>query len=231
MGLIPGWESITSTNWWASFYFWASIVALSLLGIFEVISHRYTQRHEELSAIQQKETQKRHDFEIGKLHLKASQAELETAKLRAQLEDRSLTKEQFDELQTLRGKVSTVTVTTLMGDSETKLFGQQITDALKFAGIIVKIGDPKLSLPWSGVSVILPGTATKINEDPVVSIFSKSGIASFAGHAKQTPLGDISLDTPMIFVGRKDVSPPHPSGASITEWHDNVTATGTIKRN
>ena len=117
------------------------------------------------------------------------------------------------------------------GDSEIKLFGQQITDALKFAGIIVKIGDPKLSLPWSGVSVILPGAATKINEDPVVSIFTKSGIASFAGHAKQTPLGDISLDTPMIFVGRKDVSPPHPPGAAITEGHDIVTASGTIKRN
>jgi hypothetical protein len=61
MSWIPGWELITSANSGSNFYFWAGIAALLALGIFEVFSHRYTERKDELVAHQQDETQRRHD--------------------------------------------------------------------------------------------------------------------------------------------------------------------------
>ena len=62
-------ESITGANSWSNFYFWAGIAALLALGVFEVFSHRYTERKDELVAQQQDETQRRHDEEMARLHL------------------------------------------------------------------------------------------------------------------------------------------------------------------
>jgi hypothetical protein len=88
MSLIPGWDSIAGANGWSNFYFWAGIVALLALGIFEVFSHRYTERKDELVAQQQEITQRQHDAEIAQLHLEAAQiseraakSELEVARL------------------------------------------------------------------------------------------------------------------------------------------------------
>jgi hypothetical protein len=44
----PGWNSIDTTAFWSSFYFWAGIVSLALLAATEVLSHRYGSRHDEL---------------------------------------------------------------------------------------------------------------------------------------------------------------------------------------
>jgi hypothetical protein len=88
MSWIPGWESITGANSWSNFYFWAGIAALLALGVFEVFSHRYTERKDELVTQQQDETQRRHDEEMARLHLetakiseRAAKAELEVARL------------------------------------------------------------------------------------------------------------------------------------------------------
>lgn len=74
MSAIPRWDSIAGANWWSNFYFWASIFALILLGITEVVSHRYSERHDELSAIEQEATKKANDDEIARLHSDAASA-------------------------------------------------------------------------------------------------------------------------------------------------------------
>jgi ribosomal protein L29 len=59
----------------------------------------------------------------------AAEANLELARLRMQLAARSLTKEQFDALQELRGKISSVNVCTET-DSEPTWFGSVVASAL-----------------------------------------------------------------------------------------------------
>lgn len=81
MSWIPGWDSIAGTHWWENFYFWGSIVALILLGAAEVISHRYTERKDELTAIEQRDIQRQHDKDVAELHLQTSQADERAAKL------------------------------------------------------------------------------------------------------------------------------------------------------
>jgi hypothetical protein len=87
MSWIPGWDSIAGSYWWENFYFWVSIVALLLLGGAEVISHRYTQRKDVLTAIEQSDTQRRHDEEIARLHWETAELTADAEKSRAAIAD------------------------------------------------------------------------------------------------------------------------------------------------
>jgi hypothetical protein len=81
---IPGWDSITSAHSWSNIYFWASICSLILLGVFEVFSHRYSERKDELAAVEQSDAQRRHNEEIARLHLETATANERTEQLRAE---------------------------------------------------------------------------------------------------------------------------------------------------
>jgi hypothetical protein len=88
MSWIPGWDSVTGANAGSNFFFWASIGGLILLGICEVVSHRYSERKDYLAAQGQDATQRRHDEEMARLHLetatiseRAAKSELEVARL------------------------------------------------------------------------------------------------------------------------------------------------------
>jgi hypothetical protein len=72
---IPGWSTVAGTAWWSGFYFWISICALIALGVAEVASHRYSDRKDELAAIEQDAIQQHHDEEMAGLHLEASKAD------------------------------------------------------------------------------------------------------------------------------------------------------------
>jgi hypothetical protein len=74
LSLIPGWDSIAGAHLWSNVYFWASICALIMLGVFEVVSHRYSERHEELSAIEREATDHAHEIEIAQLHRETAEA-------------------------------------------------------------------------------------------------------------------------------------------------------------
>lgn len=78
---IPGWDSIANTSWWSGFYFWASIASLIGLGVAEVASHRYSERKDELASIEQETLQRRHDEEMGRLHLETAKIEERSAQL------------------------------------------------------------------------------------------------------------------------------------------------------
>jgi len=71
---IPGWSSIAGTAWWSGFYFWASICALIALGMAEVASHRYSDRKDELAAVEQEAIQRRHDEDMAHVQHDAAQA-------------------------------------------------------------------------------------------------------------------------------------------------------------
>lgn len=81
MSWIPGWDAAASAYWWSNIYFSASIVALILLGVFEVISHRYSERKDELTATEQQRIQDQHDKDMAAVHLQASQANERAANL------------------------------------------------------------------------------------------------------------------------------------------------------
>jgi flagellar biosynthesis/type III secretory pathway M-ring protein FliF/YscJ len=87
MAWIPGWDSITGSHWWENFYFWASIAALILLGVTEIISHRYTERKDELAAKEQTATQRRHDEEMARLQLDLGKANAAAAAANARTEE------------------------------------------------------------------------------------------------------------------------------------------------
>jgi hypothetical protein len=74
MSWIPGWDSIAAASWWSSFYFWAGIGALLALGISEVVSHRYSERKDELVSEQQVAADRAHGEEMARLHLETAQA-------------------------------------------------------------------------------------------------------------------------------------------------------------
>jgi hypothetical protein len=65
MGWIPGWDSVASAGWWSGFYFWLGIVALIGLGAFEVASHRYSDRKDELLAAEQEAALRPAIFDLG----------------------------------------------------------------------------------------------------------------------------------------------------------------------
>jgi hypothetical protein len=79
---IPGWASIADAGWWSGFYFWVSIGCLLGLGASEIASHRYSERKEELSAIEQESIQRRHDEDMARVQHDAARlsAEAEIAK-------------------------------------------------------------------------------------------------------------------------------------------------------
>jgi len=85
MSWWPGWDSITGSHWWSNAYFFASIVSLILLGVFEVVSHRYSERKDELTAIEQADTQRRHDEEMTRIHQDAARLTAEAEASRAQI--------------------------------------------------------------------------------------------------------------------------------------------------
>lgn len=82
MSWIPGWDTVANAGWWSTFYFWASIGSLMLLGASEVVSHRYSERKDELSEQEQTKTQQKHDEEIARLHLETANANASTEMLR-----------------------------------------------------------------------------------------------------------------------------------------------------
>ena len=80
MSWVPGWSSTATAGWWSGLFFWASIGSLLMLGITEVISHRYSERKEELLTEEHQIEKDNYDTELARLHLATAKANEETAK-------------------------------------------------------------------------------------------------------------------------------------------------------
>jgi hypothetical protein len=183
---------------------WTPIVADSLvaLGVYAEIhfSGKAARAHKRLQEII--------DQSLTEALRQAAAATAKATELQVALEEerkkrlgRSLTKEQFDILQTLRGKVKKVYVT-CDRDPEALYFSGQISTALTHAGIEVIARPPKSGHVGTGVLILLgstwPGSATK---HPLVDAFFRAGL--LAGTWQGSP--DFPSDAPIILIGQKMV--------------------------
>jgi hypothetical protein len=111
---------------------------------------------------------------------RAAEANLELARLRKHLAARSLTKEQFDAIQDLRGKISAVNVCT-ESDSEPRWFGVLVASALDKAGITVRVFERgadahgTVNMLYDRHAFFNP-TGEPTNGEPLKSALEKAGI-------------------------------------------------------
>lgn len=199
---FPGWNSIATTGILSNFFFWVSIGALVLLGVAEVLSHRFGERHDSLLAQQHQTEKYGTDSEIARLHRETAAANLARTKLEAQLSDRHLTAFQFEALQSLRGKVSSVIITSV-GRTEAAKFAGEIALALKHAGINVEVGAQRIGYVWMNIYIVLPKPVPEYARDPLYVAFHNAGLSVGCGPRDLTPMGDLSLDVPVIMVGER----------------------------
>jgi hypothetical protein len=116
---------------------------------------------------------------------------------------RALTKEQWDVLQTLRGKVSKVVII-CDRDVEALYFSGQLTTALRDAGIQIEMRPPEPSNIWTGVQVWLgAGWQGDAREHPLIKSFMEIGLFGGSGFFSEIP--GISPDAPLLLIGRKNV--------------------------
>jgi hypothetical protein len=123
-------------------------------------------------------------------------------KLEAQLAPRALTKEQYDELQNLRGQIPAINVVA-SGDFEATRFAAQIAQALAEAGIDVKVCGPRIGLVWSEIFVVFPKPIENFRNEPLFIAFKKAGLSVGCGDRSQVPMGDLPPDIPVVMVGEK----------------------------
>jgi hypothetical protein len=213
---LPGWNSIEVTGTASNWFFWLSIGALVLLGLAEVLQHRYGDRHDWLLAQKHQAEKDAGDGAIARLHLETSHAQAEqakanerTAQLQLDLErekekriGRGLTKDQWDALQELKGKITRINVM-IETNMETVGFGGQIVTALQSAGIDVKKFPPVFEI-WTGTLIWwrnFPNDATK--DDPLVSAFFKAGLYGGQGNIDALFGKNIPRDAPLVMIGER----------------------------
>jgi len=167
---IPGWDSVAGAHSWSNIYFWAGIFALLSLGVFEIFSHRYTERKDELVAQQQDETQRQHDEEMARLHLETAMANEEAARLRLALDreiqkraQRVLREEQKTAMiSELRGKISEIAIV-VQNDIEAQAFAIQLEGA--FLEIKMYVPEPPREDKWFAPAGLIMYSPLGTNED------------------------------------------------------------------
>ena len=174
----PGWDSIEGAGWWSGFYFWFGIAALFVLGITEVISHRYGLRKDELVAIAessgiQERTAKdaQHEAEatalrqeVAAANQKAAEAAQKASSVEAKQAPRHLTNAQrqalIDALKPFGGQAVDVVVP--MGDNEAHSLAGEFVAVFRAAGWTTGANDGISQAVYSGTPV--RGVQVTINE-------------------------------------------------------------------
>jgi hypothetical protein len=122
----------------------------------------------------------------------------EIAKRRA----RTLTKEQFEALQALRGKVDEINVMYESG-VEPSLFASQIINALMDAGVHVAIYPAPPGMAWTGNMFYWTGFTNDPKDDPLLGPFVKANL--YGGYGQINALsGQFPKDAPLLMVGERD---------------------------
>jgi hypothetical protein len=129
----------------------------------------------------------------GEAKERAANADLARIKLEAQLAPRSLTKEQFDQLQTLRGKVPAVSITSA-SDFETTRFAAEIALALQIAEVDVKIFPHRVGLVWTNIFIVLPKPSPNVSAEPLYVAFNRAGLSTGCGDRSNAPMADLPPD-------------------------------------
>jgi hypothetical protein len=153
---------------------------------------------------------------------RAAKADLARAELEAKLLPRMLNQEQWDHIQELRDKFTSVSIA-YETDAETRLFAGQIRDAFFSAGISVAMYRRAADIHNTGILIFEPkgfeGSHPRTVE-PFVEIFRKADMPVALGIIGALPT-DVALaienersemraplDVPMIIIGGRFVIPP-----------------------
>ena len=186
---------------------WGSVVAdcFVALGVFGEFLFSMRAKH------RQHELDRRSNERLA-----AAQVEIE--RLRVAHASRALTKEQYEALQTLKGKLSSVVITSVQA-FEAIQFARQIAHALESVEIDAPIAMPRIGLPWTNVYLVLPTqTHEDIRKEPLLQAFQQAGIATGCGYRAQHPLIDLPGDVPVIMVGEKHTSSGVPRYTDGLSW-------------
>jgi hypothetical protein len=167
---------------------------------------------------------------VAEATARAAEADRKRVELEVKLQPRSLNEEQWDLIQGLRGKLTSVGIA-FETDAETCWFAGQIKDAFCSAGISVDIYRRAAEVHSFGILIYEPrgfdGSRPRTTE-PLVEIFRKSDgqhIAFSLAVIANIP-SDIQApdDIPMIIVGGRFVlPPPHMVFPRPDTDHDNAS--------
>lgn len=154
------------------------------------------------------------DLQLKSFENETAEAKLETERLRSQLSARTLTKEQFDVLQKLKGKVRSVAIAS-DSDAEPSWFAGLIAVALQKAGIKVTVITRGAGV-HSSANFLVDNLAFSnpngkpTNGEPLISIFKEAGIPMNGGIAAVRPrdLSSIPPEVPIIVIGGRFTLPP-----------------------
>jgi len=187
---------------------WGSVVADVFVAIGvagEVLFGRMGHRRD--TELQRRTKQSLSDAvtNAGEANDRATKAEVELARLQVQLSPRTLSKEQYEALQALNGKVSAV-ILSAAGDFETTRFSREIEKAMKDAGVSVTLCGNRMGLSTSGIHIVLPNPASDFRQEPLYSAFKNVDPSTGCSDRSISPLPDLP-EIPFIIIGEKP-SPP-----------------------
>jgi hypothetical protein len=133
---------------------------------------------------------------------------------------RPWTKDQFDALQTLRGKLPDVGIAWERSCTECMIYAGFIQTALHEAGAQIhqdNTYDPGMFSSDTGIEIVLPATAD-LSSDPIVIAFKAAGLNPWTRH-HVGEFSTIRTDIPVVVVGERfrpyvqfPFSPPCPNG-------------------
>ncbi|MES2253694.1 MAG: hypothetical protein V4559_01490 [Pseudomonadota bacterium] len=207
MSWWPGWNTAESAGWWSGFYFWFGIVALFVLGITEVISHRYGLRKDELFAIAERVTATQratHEQEVEKQHSE------EVARLHAKLQPRSISSIEHAKLVVLlkndRAPKGKVVVVWKLFDEEAAAFGKQVISVLNDAGFDASEGRGPMTFGVPGQWIIVRDLKKLSSEPSAIgtaqAAFRDVCHIEFDGRQQKSPFPD-DLGDVVFSIGAK----------------------------
>ena len=129
--------------------------------------------------------------------------------LEMQIAPRRLSKDQFEAIQEIKGKVQSVSVLAQASCLECAFFSFEIVMALQEAGVSVKWYPGRIDAGWKGIYIFLPTFPPKPDE-PLFEAFTKAFVPLSGGVisvGSSFSMGPIPLDIPLIAVGEKFPAP------------------------
>jgi len=197
MNLMPGWNSMTASEWWSNFYFWVYVASLAVLIVSGIMSLRYTQRKDALVDEQSLSAQLSRHYEIAAVQPGVQKTNRGTASLQHQIEQERqmstaslLSNEQKRILVTeLRGKILKMNLV-VQKNWEANPFEAQVATTLVDTGIELSMFEAPAGekLPVSiGVGMYSPVARDgKLDGDPVYEALKKTQL--FSGTVAISPM-------------------------------------------
>jgi len=165
--------------------------------------HRLSAYNGELIALVNNDAAKANE-RAEELTKESAQLSLDLAKEREKTSPRHLTKEQFNAIQRLRGKVQVVGVT-WEAATEPSVFAAQILTALQTAGISVNIYPAPLGQVWTGIWVAQKDMSD-IKDSPLLTALDNIEPVSISRSDKFFLIPGVPTDLPLIAIGERTLT-------------------------